>query len=212
MALVSRTRPGADPNLHMILLHGLGSDEQDMYGLAEALSKEWNIHCLRAPIEYVHGFAWFEIDWDGHNLMVHEDQIEAAAEQVEAWIDSMHVQCKPVIGGFSQGAIMSAAVAARVKRSKIGGVVCLAGAPCNALEGIEGALAGLPVFIAHGIQDDVIHPTYGTNLRDRFEEGHALVEYTEYDHGHHVTIEQVNDLNRWLAKQENLISPLVPQD
>ena len=107
-------------------------------------------------------------------------------EQLTSWLDSFLGEHgieadRMVIGGFSQGSVMSYAVALGRGRSAPAGIVALSGF-MPTVEGFEldiGNREGLPVFIGHGSADPVIGVEWGRDARQRLEAAGAVVTYRE---------------------------------
>jgi phospholipase/carboxylesterase len=141
----------------LVVLHGYGADEADLFALVEHLPPEFVVAALRAPLTPpfpAPGFSWYAIDGlDGRD----PEAVTAAAESVVEWVDS--ASDAPLVGllGFSQGGAVSLQ-ALRVAPERFAFAVNLSGyANPGALPG-DGALAAtrLPVFWGRGTLDDVI--------------------------------------------------------
>src|SRR5689334_2129116 len=77
--LVQRPGAGSDAPPLLILLHGYGSNEQDLFGLAPYLDPRFLILSLRAPYELMPGgYAWFEIGWTANGIVIDGQQAEAS--------------------------------------------------------------------------------------------------------------------------------------
>lgn len=194
MPLISVSRRVEDPKVTLVLMHGLGSDEQDMLGLAEMLDRRVEVVCLRAPYRYGPGYAWFDINWTPQGIQIDESQYWNAVEMVIGEIESLKVP-RLVVGGFSQGAMMSTGTL--IRRPDLSqAAVLLSG------RGLSDEPIDYPgrVFQAHGAFDDVIAPEAAyvlkrslTGLGDRYE-------FHEYEMGHWVSEEEIRDLNAWFGR------------
>jgi phospholipase/carboxylesterase len=107
---------------------------------------------------------------------------------------------RTVIGGFSQGTVMSYALGLGKGRPGPAGIVALSGF-IPTVDGWEADLdrPGLPVWIAHGRRDPVISVDFAREARRRLEEAGLPVTYHESDAGHHVDPRTVADLPAWVA-------------
>ncbi len=194
MPLISASRRVENPELTLLLMHGLGSDEQDMLGLAEMLDRRVDFICLRAPYRYGPGYAWFEIDWTPQGIRIDEAQYWSAVELVIAEIESLNIT-RLVVGGFSQGAMMSAGTLIR-RPELTEGAVLLSG---RGLSDEAIAYSGR-VFQAHGAFDDVIPPEAAYVLKRSLQGLGDRYEFHEYEMGHWVSEEEIQDLNDWFAR------------
>src|SRR5690554_83520 len=102
----------------LIMLHGYGSNEQDLFSFASELPEDLFIISLRAPVRLEQfGFAWFEINWNGGSGKYGDDQQalisrDAVANFIDEAVAAYPVDPKRVtLVGFSQGTMLSLSVA-----------------------------------------------------------------------------------------------------
>jgi phospholipase/carboxylesterase len=189
-----------------ILLHGLGADEHDLFGIAPYLDPRLVVVSARAPREaQPMGYSWFDIDFtespprlDPRHVVESRDAIlRFAAEAALAHgADASRIW----LVGFSQGASMaSAAALARPERFR--GIAALSGRiPRPALAAAPPpALADLPVLWQHGRADPVVPVAFGREARDVLAALGARVDYREYPIGHEISEESLGDLSAWLT-------------
>ena len=98
----------------LVLLHGYGSNMQDLFSLKPYLPPV-NIICLQAPKVLDHeSFAWYDINWNNGSKIIDSEEVDRVTNEVQntlsSWIDSNNLKGKLIIGGFSQGAILSLAM------------------------------------------------------------------------------------------------------
>ena len=173
-------------------MHGLGSDEQDMFGLAQVLVPDYEIICPRAPLAYGPGFAWFEIAFTPMGIEPNYEQFWDSVEIVSKIIQSED-PATTIVGGFSQGAMMTAGLMVR-HPEMFGRAVLLSG------RGVGLEPGGFPgrAFQAHGQFDDVIPFRDGVQLRSELSPMGDRHEFHPYEMGHSICQEEVDDLNTWL--------------
>lgn len=196
MSLPSQRRAAADPMLRLVLLHGYGSDERDMLGLAQALPREIDVVCLRAPGETENGgYAWFDISVDEGGFGFDEEGFQYAAALVLQEIAAHKGDVPLLLGGFSQGAMVAAAVT--LIDPDVAAAWLMSGAFPPALE--MPATPTRPVLVQHGTQDPVLPIAMGHDLAKRLKEAGLAVDYREYPVGHTVPAEGLDDGIEWLA-------------
>lgn len=189
----------------LILLHGLGSDENDLLGLAPALPPGWGLASLRAPYPYGPGYQWYSLE----NIRDPEPADFAASLQaVESWVRAVpeHVPgadaSRIVLGGFSQGSVMavSAGFSGRLN-DLLAGVCVMSGyVPDHAVL----ASGPRPVFWGHGAADGVLPLALGQAGVQRLEGLGVAVSFHQYPMGHEVCAAEMADLSAWLeALPEN---------
>ena len=215
MTLVHITLPARQPSKAgtplLLLLHGVGSNERDLIQLAPYLDPRFFVISARAPITLAPGmYGWFEVQLDPVRPIINPQQAESSrqklltfiGETVERYgVDSSRVY----LMGFSQGAIMSLGVAL-TSPEKVAGIVAMSGRVLPEITPLIAppeALAGLPIFVAHGTEDQVLPIHHGRAARDLLERLPVALTYREYPIGHHVAEESLADITAWLAERLN---------
>lgn len=144
----------------LVLLHGYGSHEGDLFGLVPYLPDAFVVAAVRAPLTPpfpAPGWSWFPIE--GLHARSSE-AVTAAAEAFLTWLDEATDAAAPVgLLGFSQGSVI-ALQALRLRPERIAFVVNLAGFVADGELPTDAALAELrpPVFWGRGARDEVIPP------------------------------------------------------
>jgi phospholipase/carboxylesterase len=207
MTLAHRLRPPAgDPDGALVLFHGRGTDENDLFPLLDELDPERRLlgATPRGPLSLPPGGAhWYAVREIGYPdpATFHSTYPEAAA-----WLDGLLAEHgiaaeRAVIGGFSQGAVMSYALGLGSGRPRPAGILALSGF-IPTVEGFELDLdnaRGLPVAIGHGTYDPVIGVEWGHDARDRLGPAGAELLFRESPMPHSVDPGFIPDLRTWLA-------------
>jgi phospholipase/carboxylesterase len=201
------TRPSIGRPPLMLLLHGLGGDERSLYFLSSKLDGRFFFVSARAPYEIGSGsYAWFHVVFDPAGNVIEPDEAELSRRALLGFIDEL----VPAYGvdpgrvylmGFSQGAMMSLS-AALTEPEKIAGVVAASGRILpEVLPRIAAPerLRGLPIFVSHGLRDEVVPVRNGKAIRDRLSGERVELSYHEYDMGHEIRQECVADISEWLT-------------
>ncbi|RKS89931.1 phospholipase/carboxylesterase [Microbacterium sp. AG790] len=186
----------------LLLLHGYGSDERDLFGLAPFLPDAFVLAAVRAPLAPpfpAPGWSWYPIEGlDGRS----SGAVTAAADALIAWIDRATDAETIGILGFSQGAAV-ALQALRLQPERFAFVVNLAGyADPSPLPGDE-ALAERrpPVFWGRGARDEVIPPAAVAHTV-QWLPAHAELSGRVYAGlTHSVSQEELDDVHVFLDKQ-----------
>jgi phospholipase/carboxylesterase len=198
--------PAGDPEGALVLFHGRGADEHDLYPLLDMLDPERRLlgATLRAPLRLPPGGAhWYIVRRIG---FPDRDTFHSTYEAATAWLDVLLAEHevphdRAVLGGFSQGAVMSYALGLGAGRSRPAGILALSGfiptVDGFALD-LEGA-TGLPVAIGHGVYDPVIPVEFGRDARDRLTAAGAEVTYRESPMPHAIDPGFLRELPAWLA-------------
>jgi phospholipase/carboxylesterase len=193
----------------LLLLHGVGSNEQDLMGLAPALDPRFLIVSARAPITLERGsYAWFHIQFTPDGIVIDPEEAEASRVKLLKFVDELVAAYdvdpqKVFLMGFSQGCIMSIAAALTDPR-KFAGVVGMSG---RFLPEVRSKIApskdlkGLPFLIVHGTADQVLPIAFGRAIRDMLHELPVDLTYKEYAMAHSVSQESLDDIVTWLKER-----------
>jgi len=152
---------GGDPDAPLVVaVHGLGDRPENLAHLYRDISAPCRLVLPRGPIPHGSGSSWFDIDIPYAPDAALGDRIGAAADRVAALIDHLKTtrafRGKPVVTGFSQGGMISFAVAIRHPES-VGFVVPIAGALPEAALPAGPAAGTLPSVRAfHGTADTLV--------------------------------------------------------
>jgi phospholipase/carboxylesterase len=194
--------PGEQSPL-ILLLHGLGSDEEDLGGLGPQLPPQYAIASARAPLAFPYGGnAWFPLDRDETGEIVMDETVAAESlEQLVTTIDSLATQHPTIyLMGFSQGAMMSLYAALKYPQ-KIAGAVLMSGAllPKAWEERATNAeLLNKPFLITHGLFDELITIDRGREIYESLQKIPVDVTYKTYPMAHEVSRESLVDIKLWL--------------
>jgi phospholipase/carboxylesterase len=205
--LVHRIRPAAgEPDGALVLLHGRGADELDLVPLLDELDPERRLVGVtpRGPLTLPPGGAhWYVVRSIGYP---DADTFGATYAQLTAWFDTLPERTgvpieRTVIGGFSQGSVMSYALGLGAGRPAPAGIIALSGF----LPTVAGftldleSRRGLPVAIGHGTLDPVIGIEFGRDARDRLAAAGLDVLYRESPMSHTIDTEFLFELRDWLS-------------
>ena len=189
----------------LLLLHGIGSNEDDLFGLAPYLDERFMIVSARAPLVMGPGsFAWFNIEFTTGGIQADLKQAEQSHALLLKFIDELieTYDADPncvFLMGFSQGAMMSLN-AALAQPDKVAGVVALCGRfPSQVKRAAPEALRDKPVFVSHGIYDPMLPVESGREAREKLEALGVALTYREYPMGHEVSMESLRDVTAWLS-------------
>jgi phospholipase/carboxylesterase len=176
-------RPAAgEPEGALVLLHGRGADERDLFPLLDALDPDRRLLGItpRAPLALPPGGAhWYQL---GGIPTPDPTTFFPTFAQAAAFLDGLPVPIdRVVLGGFSQGAAMTWALGLGAGRPRPAALVALSGF----MPEVEGfaldldELDGYPIAIGHGTQDSIIPVEWAREARRRLEAAGADLLYRE---------------------------------
>lgn len=195
----------------LVMLHGYGSDHNDLFSFAHLLSNKLLIISAKAPIALPWGGnAWYEIDFnaDDGSRFGNVDQALNAVHLVADFIKDIaeKYQTNPAethILGFSQGAILSYALSMHYP-NLVKNVMAMSGyvfEEIMPLKPVPEAIAHLDFFASHGTLDEVIPIDWARKARFWLEQNGLKHRYTEYNMGHGINENCFTDLQNWLNER-----------
>jgi len=207
VSLPARTRPAAgEPDGALVLFHGRGADEHDLFPLLDALDPERRLLSAtpRGPLALPPGGAhWYVLGGIGTpERTTFMSSFAAAAEWLDAFLAEHGVSHdRLVLGGFSQGGVMAYSVGLGAGRPRPAAIVAFSSfIPTS--EGFELDLTPPlpPVAIGHGTLDPVIEVEWGRRARALLESAGAEVLYHETPMFHQIDPEFVREVAAWLRR------------
>lgn len=189
----------------IILLQGVGSNEEDLFRLAENLPESAYIISARAPLQFSStAFGWYEVDFSTGKPVYDKTQALQSKELIVQFIDQLLekydiTQDKVYLIGFSQGAIMSYSVAISYPE-KVQGIAALSGrmleedqALLNEMENLD-----VKVFIAHSQSDNVLPYPHAEKANELLQNKGQNLFFHVHNAGHGIDASTVEKLVSWL--------------
>jgi phospholipase/carboxylesterase len=200
-----RVRPAAgEPEGALVLFHGRGADENDLFPLLDLLDPERRLvgATPRGPLSLPPGGAhWYVLGGIGTpEATTFSGSYQAASEWLDGFVAEHGVgHERLVIGGFSQGGVMTYALGLGAGRPRPAALVALSSF-IPTVEGFELDLSPPlpPVAIGHGTLDNVISVEWGRRARALLEEAGAEVLYRETPMFHQIDPDFVREIADWL--------------
>lgn len=202
-----KTESGKTPLV--ILLHGVGSNEKDLFSFANQLPGNFMVVSARAPFEIgKDSYAWYEVDFSTGKPVINKDNAEKSRNTIIQFIDELKKKytfddSQIYLCGFSQGAIMAYSVGL-TRPDKIKGIAVMSGRLLEEVKPLikpSASLKNLNVFISHGTNDNVLGVHYA---RESVTYLHTLgvnPYFKEYTEGHTISNAMLTDLINWLSKK-----------
>ena len=206
----------ANPTAAVIWLHGLGADGHDFAGIVPELNLPAAAavrfvfpHAPLRPVTLNAGFvmrAWYDIAAGERGFVQDAAHLDESVKLLHGWIERERTRGvgpgRVIVGGFSQGGTVALHGALRFPERLAGAVVLSAPVPHveELLRVSSRANADLPVFIAHGTRDPMVPFAYGESVSARLRAQSYPVEWHAYDVEHGVTLEEIQDIGRFLTR------------
>ena len=209
-SLVYKVRPAKadlkNPPL-LVLLHGVGSNEDDLLQMANYLDADYLIVSVRAPYTQSPGhYEWYDVDFSTGKPSINAVQAEASRKELIAFLDALKAELQydeknVFVGGFSQGGIMAYSVGL-TSPATVAGIVSLSGRLLEEVKPAvtESSLSSLEALVIHGRKDRVL-PIYHAQSAKAFLELKGVnTKYFELEIGHTINATVIQLLNQWLEK------------
>ena len=194
----------------LIMMHGYGSDENDLFSFASELPEELFIISVRAPYPLApYGNAWYAINFDAEQGKWNDnEQARKSRDLISLFIDKA-VETYPVnknnvtLLGFSQGSILSYAVALTYPE-KVKNIIALSGyvnkdiLPEN-MEALD--YSNLDFYCSHGSVDQVIPVDWARQTPPFLSALNIKHKYSEFPVGHGVAPQNFYEFKNWLINR-----------
>ena len=199
------------PSPLLLMVHGYGSNEQDLFSFSRAIPEKFTIVSIRGDIEIQYnGFAWYNITIDFNGKKSYD--IKKAIESRDNIIKVIEI-CKKIYNidpnnvnlmGFSQGSMLVNAVALTYPE-QIRNVISLSGAFDKNIINISNtySLKGLSFYISHGLNDEILPFDLSKQSIKILSENNIDHVFEEYPIGHGVSPENFKSMLSWLIKKTN---------
>ncbi|MFV8375169.1 alpha/beta hydrolase [Flavobacterium sp. LB1P71] len=190
----------------LLLLHGVGGNEQNLFSFANDLPDNFLVVSARGPLTLgPQSFAWFQVNFTSGHPQINEQQAEAARVTILDFIESLKNELdfddkQVYLMGFSQGGIMSYSVAL-TEPEKIKGIAVMSSRLLPEVKPLiadEKRLEKLKVFVSHGRQDAVLHFPFATDAVSYLQTKGIKPEFHQYDEGHTINKQMFDDVSLWL--------------
>ncbi|MFK7970139.1 MAG: alpha/beta hydrolase [Bacteroidia bacterium] len=213
---------GASPDLHyilrepidtipkapvLILLHGYGSNESDLFPFANQIPDHWLVASVRAPFRLSgNQFKWYDAKLVNGKITLDFVDEESSRKQLLKFIDQLTKSYrtdknKVVVAGFSQGANMALALAL-TEPEKILAVGCFSGRFIDEIKPLiknKEALGSKQIFIAHGTEDRMLPLRYAEENQKTLEGLGMNVKLSTDKVGHTISAKQFDEFIAWMA-------------
>ena len=196
-----------DKNPLLLLLHGYGSNDSDLFSFATELPDEYYVISARAPYDLQYGsYAWYAINFDAdQNKFSDHDQAILSRDLVVRFIEELKVKfpidsSNITIIGFSQGSILSYSIALSYPNivQRVGALSGYLNLDINSENYQNNDFSNLKIFASHGTVDQVIPVEWARKTDPILKSLGINSTYKEYPIGHGVSPQNFFDLKDWL--------------
>lgn len=204
-------KPSAKSRL-LLILHGRGANEQDLFFLAGKVPDDVLVVSIRAPYAFAQGdgqhFQWFDVDRSIMPPVYNMVQEKKTRLNLEKFIMQLNTKfsfdpAQVYIFGFSQGAMMAYDIGL-TDPGLIRGFAAMSGKIIDEVKpeiAPDDQLKKLRIFISQGTKDNVIEPHFAKDAVALLQQHGVTPTYHEYPEGHNISQTMVNDFLKWLGEK-----------
>jgi len=199
-----------DKNPLLLLLHGYGSNEADLFSFASELPDEYYVISARAPYDLQYGsYAWYAINFDAdQNKFSDHDQAVLSRDLVVQFLQELKSKYSIdssdiTLIGFSQGSILSYSIALSYPNivQRVGALSGYLNLDINNDNYLNNDFSNLKIFASHGTVDQVIPVEWARKTDPILKNLGINCTYKEYPIGHGVSPQNFFDLKDWLYEK-----------
>jgi len=191
----------------LVMIHGYGSNEEDLFSLSEDLPKNFIIVSFRAPRDtFYGGYSWYDIDFSDAEKFINAEQAEESINFILVNIEKIkqrfHLSGKVHLMGFSQGGILSYSLSLSFPELFHKVAILSAYPEKKILKNIsedKKSLSEMRFFISHGLQDSTIPIEWGKQAVDILYDLGCFFSFNEYSSGHGINQKNYTDLMRFFS-------------
>jgi len=190
----------------VIMLHGYGSNEDDLFSFANYIPGNYKIVSLRAPYSLPYGgYSWYDINFDETmNIKIGIEQAKSSISKIKDFVKNQLPQKysfdteKICLIGFSQGTALSYALSLN-NPDLFKNIVALSGMiSMKLIDQVDKDYSNLNYFCSHGLQDQVIPVNYSRESIEWLKSKKISHVYKEYETAHNVSQENFFDFLEWM--------------
>lgn len=209
LSLAYRLYPADGPVRGLVLLlHGVGSNEASLAGLAALLPADIAVALVRSPIALGPGaFCAFPVNFTAQGPVIEAEAAEHSRQALGRFIGEIQARtgipaARTVIAGFSQGGIMAAGLAL-TSPAQVAGFAILSGRILPEITPLIApgpALAHLQGLVLHGEADDRLPVAWAERSAELLQALGIACEQRRYGAGHEVTPAMAGDFAAWVGR------------
>ena len=191
----------------LVLMHGVGSNEQDLFALSAQFPDRYYVLSLRAPHRMGPGsFAWYDFSLEpGGARSIDEAQEAASRQLITQTIEAAAQQTgippeRTVVGGFSQGGTMALSMLLTRPELLLGCIVWHGRLLTEVLplQAAADAFHGRKLWVSHGVHDDVVPRSSAQAITHHFDKLPVSVTFREFSSAHEIRPSELAQTLAWL--------------
>ena len=189
----------------IILIHGYGSNERDLFSLIDYFPNDSNVISLRAPNElFNNSYAWYDIYVDGNNKFYDHNAAALVRDELFQFIDDLsknpNIDSDNItLIGFSQGAILAHAISFSYPK-KIKNILALSGLIDEKIMKKTSLTPKTNIYISHGKNDNLINYETSKDSLNFYVKNDIEFKFESYEQGHGINQQNLESMINWLIR------------
>ena len=189
----------------IVLIHGYGSNERDLFSLIDYFPIDSYVISLRAPKKLFNdSYAWYDIYLDPNNKFYDHDAAARVRDELFHFIDDLskspNIDSDNItLIGFSQGAILSHAISFSYPE-KIKNIIALSGVIDEKIMKKTSLIPKTNIYISHGTNDNLINYEISKESLNFYKENDIKFKFESYDQGHGINHQNLEAMIKWLIR------------
>lgn len=205
--IIRESKDSANKSPLLILLHGHGSNENDLFGLANSIPDNWNVVSVRGSYKLAeNSYRWYDVNMVNGKIAINIEQEEESRKKLIQLISKISQKYdvdsqKIVVAGFSQGANMAQSLGLS-EPNLIAGFGVFSGRFVEEfIPYISDSIAfkNSKAFISHGSGDNMLPKTYAEENITKLKDLGIQLTYCEDTNAHSISAKQWSEFYKWLA-------------
>ena len=189
----------------IVLIHGYGSNENDLFSLIDYFPNDAYVISLRAPKELFNdAYAWYDIYLDANNKFYDHEAAALVRDDLFHFIDDLsknpNINADNItLIGFSQGAILSHAISFSYP-NKIKNIIALSGLIDEKIMKKTSLPPKTNIYISHGKNDNLINYETSKESLNFYIQNDIEFKFESYEQGHGINQQNLESMIKWLTR------------
>lgn len=204
--IIKENKNGNAQSSMLILLHGHGSNENDLFGFANAIPDDWIVVSVRGPYKLAeNSYRWYDVKMVNGKIAINIEQEEQSRKKIIQLISEISKNYKVdrqkiIVAGFSQGANMAQSIGLGTPKIAAGFGVFSGRFVEEFIPYINNStdLKTSKAFISHGSNDNMLPKTYADENRTKLKDLGIQISYCEDTNAHSISTKQWSEFSKWL--------------
>lgn len=190
----------------LILLHGYGSNENDLFSLSDSIPNNWMVVSVRATYKMAeNSYRWYDVKMLNGRITINIDEHESSRKKLIQLITTISKKYKVdsekiIVAGFSQGAYMAESLGLSAPNLFAGFAVFSGRFVVDFIPNIgrSAPLKNYKAYVSYGSSDNMLPKAYAEENISKLKDLGIQITYCEDTNAHSISIKQLDNFSKWL--------------